>query len=256
MNVLNVNISETNLGKACQTFDSWIKNREKRYVCVAPVSTIVDCQGDPQYRQIVNGAGMVTPDGMPLVWIGKLRGSKVIQRTYGPDLMLTVCAESQEKGYKHYFFGGAEQTMPLLLKNLKQKFPKLNVAGYFIPPFRKINQIEEQNVIDQINSTNPDILWIGLGSPKQDFWMHNHRSKLNVPIIVGVGAAFDFLAGTKRQAPRWMRRCGLEWLFRLGSEPKRLWKRYIIGNTVFVALILGDWFKHIFRRPQGANVEV
>ena len=214
------------------------------YVCVAPVSTVIDSQDSTQYRNIINGAGMSTPDGMPLVWLGKLKGNSLIERTYGPDLMLKFCELSQEKGYKHFFYGGTTETTQQLVLKLRKKFPDLKIAGNFVPPFRRVGEQEDASVLEQINEASPDILWVGLGSPKQDYWMHNHRDKLNVPVMVGVGAAFDFLAGTKKQAPVWMRKLGLEWLFRLCCEPRRLWKRYLIGNTRFIYLLM----KHKLQR--------
>lgn len=241
--VLGVKIAATNLQQACQTIEEWIETRKKTYICISPVATIVDCQKNVNYREIINGAGMSTPDGMPLVWIGRMKGNRQIGRTYGPDLMLKFCDISQQKGYKHFFLGGTEESNRLLVSNLLEKFPRLNIVGSFAPPFRETGVMEEWPVLERMNGANPDVLWVGLGSPKQDYWMHDHRDKLNVPVMVGVGAAFDFLAGTKKQAPLWMRKAGLEWLFRLCSEPKRLWKRYLIGNTKFVYWIILDFFR-------------
>ncbi|MCK5579846.1 MAG: WecB/TagA/CpsF family glycosyltransferase [Candidatus Omnitrophica bacterium] len=240
VDILGVNISAVNLELAGQEIDRWIQNRQKVYVCVAPVSTIMDCQDDPEYRKIVNNAGMVTPDGMPVVWLGKLSGNKTIQRTYGPDLMRQTCDVGQKRGYRHYFYGGTSDTLQILEQRLKEQFPDINIVGKYSPPFRKIQEIEKDTVLEEINSFAPDILWVGLGSPKQDYWMSQHRDKLNVPVIVGVGAAFDFLAGVKPQAPGWMQKSGLEWLFRLCCEPGRLWKRYLIGNARFVYLVIKE----------------
>ena len=243
IDILGVNISVTDIHRACAYIEDRIARREKTYICIAPVSTVVDCQRDTEYRRIVNGAGMTTPDGVPLVWLGKLRGEKTIKRTYGPDLMQALCGLSQQRGYRHYFLGGTREKNNLLVEKLKTRFPKLEIAGSYAPPLRPIGEIEEGPVLDQINVANPDVLWVGLGSPKQDYWMRNHREKLDVPIMIGVGAAFDFIAGTKRQAPLWMRRCGLEWLFRLCCEPRRLWKRYLFGNTQFIYFLIKDMMK-------------
>ncbi|MBL7197506.1 MAG: WecB/TagA/CpsF family glycosyltransferase [Candidatus Omnitrophica bacterium] len=242
-NILGVCVSDVNLELARDKIDEWIKDGTKVYVCVAPVSTIVDCQRDEQYHKVVNKAAMVTPDGMPTVWIGRLKKYKNIERTYGPDFMLKVCEEGQFKGYRHYFYGGAEKTLILLEQRLKERLPDINIVGKHSPPFRKIAGTENEEILDSINGVNPDILWVGLGSPKQDFWMHKNRDKLNVPVMIGVGAAFDFLAGTKLQAPRWMRDNGFEWLFRLVTEPRRLWKRYLIGNSIFLWLFLKEFVK-------------
>ena len=244
INILGVRISVVNLNKACLFIEECIKQRKKTYICVAPVATIVDCWQDKEYLKIVNEAGMTTPDGIPIVWLGKLRGEKNIERTYGPDLMHALCDLSQQRGYRHYFLGGAPEKNGLLVEKLKARFPKLEIAGSYAPPVRSIGEIEEDSVLDQINEANPDILWVGLGSPKQDYWMYNHRGRLDVPIMIGVGAAFDFIAGTKRQAPVWMRKAGLEWFFRLCCEPRRLWRRYLIGNSRFIWYLFQDSLKN------------
>jgi len=244
INILGVNVSATNLSLACESIGNWIETKKKTYVCIVPVSTIVDCQSDLKYKDIVNGAGMATPDGMPLVWIGKSSKNKTIQRTYGPDLMMNMCQRSQEKGYRHYFYGSTPERSQKLKNRLKEIYPALNIVGCFSPGFQDQNTIEEEVVLKEINQAKPDVLWVGLGSPKQDYWMYNHRDKLDVPVMVGVGAAFDFISGSKPQAPRWMQQNGLEWLFRLCCEPKRLWRRYLIGNTKFVFLLIKDLFRN------------
>lgn len=238
IDILGVHVSAINISAACAQIERWIKEEKKSYVCVAPVSTVVACQDDSKYLNVVNNADMVTPDGMPLVWLGKWMGSRTMARTYGPDLMLTVCQLSEKKGYKHYFYGATDETCRLLEDGLKRRFPKLNIAGRFSPPQRAAFTLESREVIEEINSRDPDILWVGLGSPKQDYWMFAHRGLLNAPVMIGVGAAFDFLSGVKKQAPRWMRQNGFEWLFRLGCEPGRLWKRYLIGNSRFIYLLV------------------
>lgn len=238
--VLGVKISSTNLEHTSQTIEDWIQNKRKNYICIAPVSTVISCQEDEKYRSIINNAGMTTPDGMPLVWLGRAGGNRKIQRTYGPDLLLYFCNRSQQKRFRHYFYGGSKETMDALLINLKKKFPNLNIVGHYAPPLRGVQELESKEVLQQMNDAHPDVLWIGLGSPKQDYWMHQHREELDVPVMIGVGAAFDFIAGTKKQAPRWMQRSGLEWLFRLCLEPKRLWRRYLIGNSKFIYLLIKE----------------
>ena len=249
VNICDVPVSSVNIPQACGIVDQWIRERKKAYVCVAPVSTIVESQSDKEYRQVLEGADMVTPDGMPLVWTAKLMGDKNIQRTYGPDLMLALCAAGRGKGYKHFLYGGTENTCSLLENVLKTRFPGIIISGRYAPPVREAHGRENDDVIHEINRLNPDILWVGLGSPKQDYWMVQHRSQLSVPVMIGVGAAFDFLAGTKKQAPRWMRDAGLEWFFRLCSEPRRLWKRYLIGNTQFVYLLI----RHLIKVRRGVK---
>lgn len=238
--VLGVKIGGTNLFLTCDVIKKWVMDKVKTYICIAPVATIMDCQKDPKYREIINGSGITTPDGMPVVWLGKMKGMKKIARTYGPDLMLELCKNGQQEGLTHYFYGGLEEVNQKLIHRLKSQFENIKIGGSFAPSFRNIGELEDDQVIKKINNANADVLWVGLGSPKQDYWMYNHREKLNVPVMIGVGAAFDFLSGSKKQAPRWMQVSGLEWLFRLCQEPRRLWKRYLVGNTIFVYLILKE----------------
>lgn len=239
--VLGVNISAVNIADAGHSIDSLIKGKKKKYVCVVPVSVIMVCQDNDDYKDIVNKAQLATPDGMPVVWLGRLKGHKNVRRTYGPDLMLYLCDKGQSRGYRHYFYGATAQVCEKLEKRLKERFPRMNVVGKYSPPLSDECVVESPDVMDRINQAGPDILWVALGSPKQDFWMHKHRDKLEVPVMIGVGAAFDFLSGEKKQAPKWMQKAGLEWFFRLLCEPRRLWKRYLIGNSRFLFLILRDF---------------
>ena len=247
ISILDTKVSVTDLQSASSYISECIDQRKKTYVCIAPVSTVVDAQADRAYREIINNAGMTTPDGMPLVWLGRLKGERAIKRTYGPDLMTKFCELSQQKSYKHYFYGGTPETNRLLVSKLSERFPRLNIVGDFAPPMRNVGEEEDASVLEQINKADPDVMWVGLGSPKQDYWMFKHRDKLNVPVMVGVGAAFDFLAGVKKQAPRWMQNLGLEWFFRFCCEPRRLWRRYIIGNTKFIYWIIKDFFRNSLR---------
>ncbi|MBP9855311.1 MAG: WecB/TagA/CpsF family glycosyltransferase [Candidatus Omnitrophica bacterium] len=238
INILGVQVADTDISKTTQFVQQAIKDQTKAYICFATASTLVDCQNNSAYRDIINNAGMVVPDGIPLVWMGRIKGSHTIQRTCGPDFLPEFCRISQDMGYRHFFFGGVEDTLKQLMANLKTKYPALQIAGYYSPGLRKVGQMEEAKLVDQMNSTKADVLWVGLGSPKQDIWMANHRSLLNIPILFGVGAAFDFLSGQKKRAPNWMKRCGLEWFYRLCSEPQRLWKRYLLGNIKFIYYLI------------------
>ncbi len=244
LEILGVRVSDVTVPKAVQNIDGWVRARNKTYVCVAPVSTLVDCQKDSKYKNVVNQAGMVTPDGMPVVWLGRIKGSRTIERTYGPDLLTAVCQNAE---HRHFFYGGVPSTLDLLEKALKSKNPHLNIVGKISPDFSPQARLESKEVIEHINRVRPDILWVGLGSPKQDFWMSLHRPLLDVPVMIGVGAAFDFLSGVKPQAPRWMQRSGLEWIFRLVSEPRRLWKRYLIGNTKFIYYLCREQLRDSFK---------
>lgn len=216
----------------------WIEAHHRAYVVVCPVFNVMTTLENSAYRKIVNQADMVTPDGMPLVFILRWLGHTSVDRTYGPDLMLAFCEQSQQTGYKSFFYGGAEGIPDKLTEELLRRFPHMPVPDGYSPPFRALSEEEEEAIIEMINSSGADIVWVGLGSPKQDIWMANMLGRLEVPVLVGVGAAFDFISGVKPQAPRWMQRSALEWLFRLSSEPRRLWRRYLIYNSLFIWNIL------------------
>jgi N-acetylglucosaminyldiphosphoundecaprenol N-acetyl-beta-D-mannosaminyltransferase len=201
ISLLGVNVSRVNPVLAIQQICEWIEQKKHTYVCVAPVATLVDARQDPLYAAAVNAAGMVTPDGMPVVWLARFRGCKDIARTYGPDLLLEVCNQGQELGLRHFFYGGTENTLRRLQQKLHEFYPRMLVAGSYAPPFHPQAVQEEIQIIDRINISAADIIWVGLGSPKQDFWMHLHRPLLNAPVIIGAGAAFDFCSGVKPQAP-------------------------------------------------------
>lgn len=249
-NVCGIPVSALNLQEACRQIDEWIQQKGKRYICIAPVSTIVDAQNDQDYRKAVTGADMITPDGMPLVWIGRLTGKHHIGRTYGPDLLETLCMEGEAKGYRHFFYGATAESSQRLEINLKKQFPNIRIAGRYVPDQLPIHFSEKEEILKAIDQSGADILWIGLGSPKQDFWMAEHRNRLNVPVMIGVGAAFDFIAGTKPQATPWMRQAGLEWFFRLCCEPRRLAKRYFIGNAQFIYFLIKDLVRLKFFKNQ------
>jgi N-acetylglucosaminyldiphosphoundecaprenol N-acetyl-beta-D-mannosaminyltransferase len=183
---------------------------------------------------VLDSADLCVPDGMPLVWIGRSRGYPLKRRVYGPDLLLEFCRETNTKGYRHFFYGGGPDVPEALAAKLKAQFPLLEVAGVYSPPFRPLTPEEDARAVELINRSAADVLWVGLGCPKQEYWMYEHRDQLRVPVLVGVGQAFDVHAGRLRQAPVWMREHGLEWLFRLMSEPRRLWKRYLIYNSQFI----------------------
>lgn len=243
ISLLGIKVSRVHLDTAWNQICQWVQDQQRVYVCVAPVATLVDAKKDPSYKAVVNAASMVTPDGMPVVWLAQLKGCKDIQRTYGPDLMHLVCNQGQQKGLRHFFYGSAPETLVQLQNRLTQLYPSLKIVGVHSPAYHPHAVRETDKVIRLMNESQADILWVGLGSPKQDFWMDLHRPLLNVPVMIGAGAAFDFLSGVKPQAPRWMQRSGLEWLFRLCCEPQRLWRRYLIGNTLFLGYVLKDLFK-------------
>ncbi len=237
-NVLGVGISAINIPMALEVLDAWIKQKHHTYVCITGVHGVMESQTDPELRRIHNQAGLVTPDGMPMVWMSHLAGHKHVDRVYGPDLMLAVCEVSAKRGYRHFFYGGNEGVPELLRDKLQQKFSGLQVVGTFSPPFRSLTPEEDAAIVAQINAAQPDIVWVGLSTPKQERWMAAHLGKVQAPVMVGVGAAFDFHAGLKPQAPRWIQRSGMEWFFRMVSEPRRLARRYLQNNPRFVFAVL------------------
>jgi N-acetylglucosaminyldiphosphoundecaprenol N-acetyl-beta-D-mannosaminyltransferase len=237
VNILGVGVSAITLLRAVSIFEEWIAGSTKQYVCVTGVHGVMESQRDRDLRRIHNEAGLVTPDGMPLVWISRLKGYSRVGRVYGPDLMLALCEASERKGYRHFLYGGAEGVAERLASRLRERFPWLAIVGTLSPPFRALEPAEDDEIVKRINDVRPDIVWVGLSTPKQERWMSAHVARLTAPVLVGVGAAFDFHAGLKPQAPRWMQRAGLEWFFRLVKEPRRLWRRYLFNNPPFVFLV-------------------
>jgi len=242
VNILGVRVSAISLADAVETILEWIARGSREYVCLAPVHAVMECYRSVELTRIYNESGLTTPDGMPIVWLLKSKGYTRVSRVYGPDLMLALMRRSSKAGYRHYFYGGTPEVLDQLVSNLRGQSPEMEVAGCHAPPFRSLEQEEERAIVDAINAAQPDILWVALGSPKQERWMSAHRDRLHAPVMIGVGAAFDFISGAKPQAPSWMQRSGLEWLFRLASEPRRLWRRYLIDNPTFVALMLAQYF--------------
>jgi N-acetylglucosaminyldiphosphoundecaprenol N-acetyl-beta-D-mannosaminyltransferase len=239
-NVLGVGVSAINMSMALAVIDHWINTRQRQYVCITGVHGVMESQRDPELRRIHNAAGMVTPDGMPLVWILWTGGHRSADRVYGPDLMLAVLERSQQRGYRHFLYGSSEATLSRLQVNLRVRFPGLRIVGAHSPPFRPLTADEDASLVEMINAARPDVVWVGLSTPKQERWMARHRDRLEAPVLVGVGAALDFHAGVVRQAPRFMQRSGTEWLFRLAMEPRRLWRRYLRNNPVFLFRISGQ----------------
>ncbi len=237
-NILGVGISALNMGLAVHQIEEWISRREHHYVCLATVNGVIECQRDPGLKQTFNASGLTTPDGMPFVWLSRMQGFPYVARVYGPDLMLALCERSPEQGYRHFFYGGTEGVAQELAARLRSRFPGLQVAGVYTPPFGTPSPAQDAEIVRAINASNADIVWVGLSAAKQDRWMAEHIGRLSASVLIGVGAAFDFHSGRKRQAPVWMQHSGLEWLFRLIQEPRRLWRRYLVYNPIFVALVL------------------
>ena len=234
VNVLGVGISAINLDLAINAIGEAIAEKRKGYVCVTGVHGVMEAQADENFRRILNRSFLTTPDGMPMVWAGHLAGFGHMARVYGPDLMNLVCEFTRGKGYSHFLFGGAEGVAVELKQRLEGKFPGLRIVGTYTPPFRALEPAEEAEFVRSIAELRPDIIWVGLSTPKQERFMARYWERLDTTLMFGVGAAFDFHAGRVRQAPPWMQRGGLEWLFRLGCEPRRLWRRYLRNNPRFL----------------------
>ena len=228
--VLGVHVDAVQIPDVVTQMEDWIANgRVCHSIAFTGMHGISEAKRDSQFKMVVNSADLVVPDGMPLVWLGRLRGHSMRRRVYGPELMETFCRETGSR-YRHFFYGGAAGVAERLATCLQERF-HIVVAGAYSPPFRELAVEENSALIDRVNEAAPDVLWVGLGAPKQERWMHEHRVRLGVPVLLGVGAAFDINSGRLRQAPQWMRENGLEWLFRLAIEPRRLWKRYLVKVT-------------------------
>jgi N-acetylglucosaminyldiphosphoundecaprenol N-acetyl-beta-D-mannosaminyltransferase len=240
LNVLGVAVSALNPTLAAETIEGWIRAGRRHYVCITGVHGVIESRRDPAVREIHNAAGLVTPDGMPLVWLLRLAGHRRAARVYGPDLMLLLLERSPARGFTHFFYGATEATLAELRCKMTTRFPGLRVVGTVAPPFRPLTTAEDDEIVTAINRVSPDFVWVGLSTPKQEIWMAEHRVRLDAGVLIGVGAAFDFHAGRIRQAPRWIQRAGMEWLFRLYQEPRRLWRRYLYGNTRFVLEIIAQ----------------
>jgi N-acetylglucosaminyldiphosphoundecaprenol N-acetyl-beta-D-mannosaminyltransferase len=226
VDILGVRVSAVHLEQALTTIAGWIERRDPHYVCVTPAHVIMDCHWNPELRPLLNRSGMTTPDGMSIVWLLKMMGHRSVERVYGADLMMETCRRGLAFGWRHFFYGGREDTAERLAGRLSARLPGLQIAGMYAPPFRPLSDAEEREVRQRIDSSRADLIWVGISSPKQEQWMARNTGKVSAPVLIGVGAAFDFLSGRKRQAPRWMQRGGMEWLFRLATEPRRLWRRY------------------------------
>jgi len=220
---------------ALAKIEEWIERREPNYVIAVPAHCVVECLKDERLRGIYNRAGMVTPDGRPIAWIIRLMGFRQVEQVRGSDLMLAVCDLSRSKGYRHFLYGGwPPDVVEKLTIKLKERFPGIQVVGTYAPPFRPVTPEEDAMIVEKINCSQPDVVWIGLGAAKEEFWAEAHVGKVAAPVLIGVGAAFDFHSGRKPHAPRWMIRAGLEWFFRLLTEPKRLGPRYLKDNPIFI----------------------
>ncbi len=249
INSLGVGISVIDQARAREILFDAVRNSRRGYVTVTGVHGVMEAQDDPEFRTILNNAMLTTPDGMPMVWMGKLQGQPSIDRVYGPDLMLNLCEHSRTENFSHFFYGGAAGVAENLARQLQQRFPGLMIAGSYSPPFRPLTAGELSELQGQVERTRPDFFWVGLSTPKQERFMAEHLDLLpQTKIMIGVGAAFDLLTGRVKQAPRWMQRSGLEWLFRLSQEPRRLGRRYLINNPRFIVKAAAQLAQGVLQR--------
>jgi N-acetylglucosaminyldiphosphoundecaprenol N-acetyl-beta-D-mannosaminyltransferase len=233
--VLGVPLALTDYERTMDWMDSVVASREKAYLSAAAVHLVMVAQEDGATRDAVDDCTLVVPDGQPLVWALRSLGHEA-SRVYGPDLMAKYCERSAATGTRMYLYGGRNQgALVELALRLRRRYPGLQIVGGYSPPFRELTEDEQQWVVEDINRSQADVVWVGIGQPKQEVWMREFRDRLDTPMLVGVGAAFDFHAGLVPQAPAWMQALGLEWVFRLAQEPRRLWRRYVRYNPRFVA---------------------
>jgi len=242
--VLGVRVDVVQIADVIQHMRQWIDAKEPcRWIAVTGMHGVMIAQDDAGFRTTLQAADLVVPDGISLVWLGRMRGRRLPRRVYGPDLIEGFFGHPVAKGTRHFLYGGGPGVAESLASVLARRYPSAHIVGTFTPPFRSLTTEEEDDVVAQINAAAPDVVWVGLSTPKQEIWMQRHRSRLRVPVLVGVGAAFDFISGRVRQAPRWLRDRGLEWLWRLVHEPRRLWRRTVLLGPRFVVQSLAQVFR-------------
>lgn len=237
--VLGSHIDAVSWSEVLSTISLWAAHRESRYICLCNVHSIVTAKQNNAFNSIINGADMAIPDGMPIAWMLRARGFPDQRRLNGPDVMWELCAKASRSGLPVYLYGAASDVLGSLGRRLQHAFPELEIAGAYSPPFRPLSEDEDRRIVEEINRSGAGIVFVGLGCPKQEQWMAAHRGQVQATMI-GVGAAFDFHAGVLRRAPVWMQRAGLEWLYRLLTEPRRLWRRYLYNNSLFLYYVVRD----------------
>jgi len=251
--VLGIRVSAINMKSGIDLADRWIAEGHPGYVCVTGVHGVMEAQKDADFFNILNHAAINTPDGMPMSWVGHLQGHAEMDRVFGPDFMSELCALSVSRGYRHFLYGGQPGIAEQVKNVLETRYPGLQVVGTFTPPFRSLNAIEEEALLTQVRESKPHILWVGLSTPKQERFMAQYVDRLQVPLLAGVGAAFDYHTGRIRDCAPWIKRAGLQWLHRLVQDPKRLWRRYLSNNPAFVWNITLQMLK-LRRYPRTSTV--
>lgn len=245
--ILNTRVDATSYTSTCQYIQSLIQSQRSAYIVVANVHVVMTAYWNPKYREAINNAVLVVPDGMPLVLGMRWMGTRYQTRVYGPDLMHKWCEQAASTGRSVYFYGGSNETLEKLSKKMKIDFPNIKIAGVHSPPFRTLSSEEEAADVERIKQSDASVVFVGLGCPKQEEWMYRQIDKLDV-VMIGVGAAFRFHSGEVAQAPRWLMKLSMEWLFRLFQEPGRLWSRYLLTNSTFVVLFAAQLLKHYMCR--------
>jgi N-acetylglucosaminyldiphosphoundecaprenol N-acetyl-beta-D-mannosaminyltransferase len=243
--VLDVPLAVTDYDETIRLIDEFVRTGERGYVCVCNVHAVMASAEDPELRAALLGSSINVPDGQPLVWAMNALGSSLTARVYGPELMWRACAHAAHTGTRFYLYGGRNQgALVQLALNLRRNHPGVRIVGGYSPPHRPLSQEEQSAVISEINRSRADVVWVGIGVPKQEKWMAMMRPHLEAPLLIGVGAAFDFHAGLVPQAPVWLQEAGLEWAYRLAHEPRRLWRRYVRYNPRFLAAFAGQLAEH------------
>ncbi|WP_428425515.1 WecB/TagA/CpsF family glycosyltransferase [Methylibium sp.] len=245
--VLGIPIDAVSWASANTTIARWAAQRESRYVCICNVHSVVTAARETAFGAVVEHSDLATPDGAPVAWMLRRLGCVGQARINGPDLMSTYCGQAAARGESLFLYGGTEATLARLTTVLRERYPGIRIAGTISPPFRPLSAAEDEDIVKRINESGAGVVWVGLGCPKQELWMAAHRGRVHA-VMIGVGAAFDYLAGTVPRAPRWMQHAGLEWAHRLASEPRRLWRRYLVTNTLFLLGAVRQLTVHRFSR--------
>lgn len=239
--VVGVQLAVTDYSEMLDWIDEMVATRTRGYLCACNVHTVMASHEDPELRAALESASINVPDGQPLVWALNALGHQLEGRVYGPELMSRACERAVDHGHRFYLYGGRNQgALVQLALNLRRRYPGVRIVGGYSPPHRPLTPEEESAVIQEINHSKADVVWAGIGVPKQEKWMARMRPRLEAPVLVGVGAAFDFHAGLVPQAPGWIQESGLEWAYRLSQEPRRLWRRYLRYNPKFVAAFMAQ----------------
>lgn len=242
--VIGCKITQTTLGAAIGAVVDRARSGEGGYVCFANAHSTVTARSNPALLAALDESFMTLPDGKPLYWVGKTRGLKPLEQISGPDFLPAMLADTQEPPLRHYFYGSTPETLDRLIAELRRRFPGTAIVGWESPPFRPLTDEEDELAMRRIAESGANLVWVGLGAPKQELWMVKHAPRLKPALLLGVGAAFDFHASRTKRAPQWVRAVGMEWFHRLLSEPRRLWKRYLKTNSLFILY----WFRGLFHR--------